>query len=123
MRTAMIELGGKKYPAAFSLAVMRDLEDRTGRPASEALDEMADRGSVTDTVWLLAQLLKAGAVVAGNGQTPPSEGELFDQLGIDDIHSLTAQVLGATRTIKPALESETKKPKAKLRRALQMLLG
>ena len=123
MRTATVEIGGVKYPAAFSLAVMRDLEDRTGKPASEALDALAESGSVKDTVWLLAQLLKAGAIISGDGQTPPTEDQLFDRLGIDDIHTLTAQVLGATHTIRPVLESETKKPMAKLRRALLTLLG
>ena len=123
MRTATVEIGGSTYPAAFSLAVMRDLESRSGKPAGDALDELTESGRITDTVWLLAQLLKAGAVATGSGVTPPTEDELYNLLGIDDIHGLTAQILGATRTIKPVLEVEPKKPKAKLRRALQTWFG
>lgn len=123
MRTATVEIGGVKYPAAFSLGVMRDVEDRTGRASWQGLDALSESGKITDTVWLLSELLAAGKEVTGSDLTPPTEEELYNMLGIDDIHLLTASVLEATRTIKPVLEVEAKKRNAKWRLALRTLLG
>ena len=79
MRTAEIELAGRKYPAAFSLRVLGNLEARTGKPAGDALDALlsADTLNVTDTVWLLSQMLAAGAAATGSMQRTPTEEQMM----------------------------------------------
>ena len=123
MRTATVEIGGVKYPAAFTLGVARDVARRTGKAASDAFDALSESNCIEDTVWMLSELLCAGKDVTGSNLTPPTEEELYSLLGIDDLHRVTAEILGATRTIRPVLEVETKKRNAKLRRALRTLFG
>ena len=123
MRTASVNIGGGSYPAAFSLRVLAHLEDRTGKPASEALDAILESGRITDTAWLLAELLAAGAKVDGSGITPPTADELLDNLALDDMHTLTASILSSVQTAKPTLEIERKNKEAKLHRALRTLFG
>ena len=123
MRTATVNIGEGSYPAAFSLRVLAHLEDKTGKPASEALDAILDGGCITDTAWLLAELLAAGAKVEGSVEPPPTADELLDKLALDDMHALTASILSSVHTAKPALELETKNAKAKHRGALRTLFG
>ena len=123
MRTATVNIGEGSYPAAFSLRVLAHLEDKTGKPASEALDAILESGHITDTAWLLAELLAAGAKVEGLTEPTPTADELLDKLALDDMHALTAGILFSMHTAKPALELERKNKGAKLRRALQTLFG
>ena len=123
MRTASVNIGEGSYPAAFSLRVLAHLDEKTGKPAIEALDALLDGGRVTDTAWLLAELLAAGAQATGSTERTPTADELLDQLALDDLHTLTASVLASTKTVKPLLEVERKKPETKLRRALRTLFG
>ena len=123
MRTATVTIGEGSYPAAFSLRVLAHLEDKTGKPASEALDTILDGGRITDTAGLLAEILAAGAKVEGSTEPPPTADELLDKLALDDMHALTASILSSVQTAKPALELERKNKGAKLHRALRTLFG
>lgn len=122
MRTATVKIGEGSFPAAFSLRVLAHMEDRTGKPASEALDAILDSGRVTDSTWLLAELLAAGAKIEG-GVTPPTVDELLDNLTLDDMHAITANILVTVRTAKPSLNLDSKNGEAKPRRALRTLFG
>lgn len=109
MRLATVELFGKKHPAAFTLRVLVNLEDRfEGKSAMDALDDMLSAGRATDTVWLLAQLLAAGAEVTHSSEPAPTEDELLDRLSIDDLHSITASVLGSIHTVEPTMRLKKK---------------
>ena len=109
MRLAHVDIGGKSYPAAFTLRVLANLEERVpGKSAIDALDDMLAAGFVSDTVWLLAQLLAAGAKVADSGTDAPTERELLDGLGIDDLHAVTAAVLRSVHTVEPEIRLKKK---------------
>lgn len=124
MKIATIEIGGGSYPAAFSLAVLANLEERTGKPAGEALDELlgAENLSVKDLVWLMAQLLEAGAKASGSKCAYPTEQELLDMYALDDLSSLAASVLSTVHTAHPRIQLEdagkTQKKTKKSRRTL-----
>ena len=118
MRLAQVEIGGKSYPAAFTLRVLANLEERApGKSAIDALDDMLAAGCVSDTVWLLAQLLAAGAEVTGSGAAAPTERELLDGLGIDDLHAVTAAVLRSVHTVEPEIRLKKKTPLLRIFRA------
>ena len=112
MRIAHVDIHGTSYPAAFSLRVLADLEDRTGKPASQALDTVLASSSVKDTVWLLAALLSAGARAEGAELRTPTEAELLDSISLDELHGLTAGVLASVRELEPTLPVEPKNAEA-----------
>lgn len=107
MRTVPVEINGKEYPAAYTVRVLANLEDRAGgKPAAEALEELLGSGKVRDAAWLLSQLLVAGEKIAQTGETPPSEAELLDLIPGDAAFALTAAALQATRGIAPRVKLE-----------------
>ena len=107
MRTVNVDLNGKEYPAAYTVRVLADLEDRCGgKPAREALEELLNSGHVRDTVWLLAQLLRAGARIAGSAEPPPDESALLDLIPGDKASALTAAVLSACMEVSPRVRLE-----------------
>lgn len=99
MRTAKIEINGKDYLLCFSTRVMRDCAKRyggleniggviSGDDAMKTLDE---------SIWLLAQMMAAGAKYAKlegiETPEPLSYEDLYDAFGVDDWLSLKAKVM------------------------------
>ena len=124
MRIATVQIGGSSYPAAFSLRVLKNLEDRSGKPGFDALAEMMETCKVEDVCWLLAEMLKAGAAVAESDEPTPTADEIMDKFAVDDLHGLTAGVLASLQTVKPTLEADTsKKTKAKQKKEHWTLFG
>lgn len=128
MRIAQIEIGGASYPAAFSLQVLSNLEERVGKPAGEALDQLlsSENLSVRELVWLLAQLLEAGAKASGSKCAYPTETELLNMYALDDLSALAASVLATVHTARPRIELEPEKTTQKktgVLAALRTLFG
>ena len=126
MKIATIEIGGGSYPAAFSLQVLSNLEDRTGKPAGEALDEMlnAEKLSVKDLVWLMAQLLEAGAKASGSKLPYPTEDDLMNNFALDDLSALAASVLSTAHTMRPRIQlEEVEETQKKTKRTFRTLFG
>lgn len=98
MRVVNVKINGKEYPAAFTVRVLADLEDRSdGKTATEALRDISNSGHVRDAAWMLAQLLKAGARLTENAETPPDENELLDLIDGDDAFTLCGKALSDLR--------------------------
>lgn len=113
MRTATVTINGVEYPAAFTLRVLANLEDRTGLPATAALDKLTSFDRIRDTAWLLAQLMKAGQTATGSDVTPPGEEQLLDGLALDDLQDITTSILASVSQMRPKVElQETKKAPA-----------
>ena len=108
MRIARVNIGGTDYPAAFSLRVLADLEDRTGKPASDALDGVLSFARVKDTVWLLSELIAAGVKVTGEALKAPTSDELLDSVALDELHGVTAGILASVHEMEPTLHVESK---------------
>ena len=126
MKIATIEIGGGSYPAAFSLQVLSNLEDRTGKPAGEALDALlgSEQLSVRDLVWLLSQLLEAGAKASGSKLPYPTEEELLNNYALDDFSALAASVLSTVHTAHPSIKTEgVGKTQKKTKITLRTLFG
>lgn len=126
MKIATIEIGGGSYPAAFSLNVLANLEERTGKPAGEALDELLgeENLSVKDLVWLMAQILEAGAKASGSKCAYPTEEELLNMYALDDLSALAASVLSTVHTAHPRIQLEdSRETQKKTKITLRTLFG
>lgn len=108
MRTATVDICGGKHPAAFSLNVLLNLEKRFDLPASDALEKLLDENRVEDVVWLLAELLAAGAAVTPGAPPPPSKEDILKQVGLDDLHVITGGILASMREFKPRVRVDSK---------------
>lgn len=107
MRTVSVNINGKEYPAAFTVRVLAELEDRSGgMPATEALSGLLTSGHVRDAAWMLAQLLSAGARLADAPAPPPDEDALLDLVDGDDAFRLCADVLAELRGFEPRVRLE-----------------
>lgn len=123
MRTATVEICGGKHPAAFSLNVLLNLEKRFAMPAGDALEKLLDENRVEDVVWLLSELLQAGAAVTPNAPPPPGEADILKQVGLDDLHVITGGILASMREFKPRLRADSKKAGATRKTVGAMLRG
>ena len=111
MKRVTIPLRGKEYPMCFSLRVVKACGERFG--GLEGLDEALTGGgdslhALGNCVWLLAQMLDGGyrfdCANGGEAVKPPTEADLLDLFGMDDLADLqsnmmSAMAAGNTRTV------------------------
>lgn len=100
MRTAKMTIGSETYDLCFSLRVAGACEERYGSlegiaPALSG-EGKSSMEVLRECLWLLAQMLEAGRRWAEHEKLPapepPSEDDLLDLWGLDDIPSLKDQV-------------------------------
>ena len=129
MRIATVKIGGASYPAALPLQVLCNLEERTGKNAGDALDDIlgAEKLNVRDLCWLLAQMLAAGAKLDEFYGPVPTENDLLNKYGLDDLSGLLASVMASVKTAHPRLEAEAvpsvTQKKTGIRAAIRALFG
>lgn len=98
MRTARITLAGKEYHLCFSARVVRACTERYGgvEHIGERLEGKDLGKNLDEAVWLLAQMLDAGARYAkmsGLDNPPaPSTEDLYDLMGMDDFSGLKGKI-------------------------------
>lgn len=100
MRTAKMTIGSETYDLCFSLRVANACEERYGSLEGIAPALSGEgKGSMEvlrECLWLLARMLEAGRRWAEHedqsAPKPPSEDDLLDLWGLDDIPSLKDQV-------------------------------
>lgn len=97
MRTAKISIDGKSYLLCFSARVMRACTERYG--AMENIDDALSGDTVAaldESIWILSQLMDAGARYAEmNGiENPKSLGfdGLYDAMSIDDLSGMKGKI-------------------------------
>lgn len=129
MKIAHIEIGGVSYSAALPLQVLCNLEERTGKNAGDALDDIlgAEKLNVRDLCWLLAQMLAAGAKLEEFDGPVPTENDLLNKYGLDDLSGLLASVMASVKTAHPRLEAEpvpqNTQKKTGIKAAIRALFG
>lgn len=89
MKTSDINLKGKKYVLCFSPRVLKNLQDKTGKDITSALDDLQKKTDIGMVIWLLAQMLMAGEKYAKmenlEHESPaPTEDDLLDFVGIEE---------------------------------------
>lgn len=116
MKRALISVGGNELPMCFSLRVVNACGEKFG--GLEGLEAALTGGgdplsALNNCVWLLAQMLDAGARHAAlNGEQAepaPSEDDLLDLFGLDDLAALKTSLLNGmaadnARTVEAAPE-------------------
>lgn len=113
MNIVDVVIGGNTYPAAMSLRVLDNLETKTGKPATTALRDMLNNIRVSDTVWLLRQMIAAGVTRSHAAIEPPSEDELLDNLDSRELAGLVAEVMKVLKSAQATVEAAPpKNPKA-----------
>lgn len=95
MKRVNLPLHGKEYPMCFSLRVVNACGERFG--GLEGLDAALTGGgdalsALNNCVWLLAEMLDAGhkfsALSGVETEHPPTEADLLDLFGLDDLSVL-----------------------------------
>lgn len=123
MRQGKITLHGRDYPLCFSTQVVCDVADKYGDMEGmyQALNDDNLSASLRATMWILAEMSKAGERYARLlGEDPPpalTEQELFDSFGVDDLMILSRAILdvitdGARRDVEaePPKNGEATQP-------------
>lgn len=99
MRTATIEINGKDYLLCFSTRVMRDCAARYGglENIGGAISGDDAMKTLDESIWLLAQMMAAGAKYAKleglENPEPLSYDDLYDVFGVDDWLELKGKVM------------------------------
>lgn len=102
MRRAEIPIRGTTYPMCFSLRVVKACGEKFG--GLDGLDTALTGGgdaleALNNCIWLLSQMLDAGARYdRANGTepvTPPDEDTLLDTFGLDDLATLRGSLAEA----------------------------
>ena len=116
MRTATITINGKEHLLCFSARVIRACTERYGDVSGlgDALDD-PDKGKALDeAVWILAQMMDAGARYAKlNGLENPeplSFDAIYDMSDLNDFFAIRQKVV-ATVTQGRATHVEVEPPK------------
>lgn len=95
MKRVNLPLHGKEYPMCFSLRVVNACGEKFG--GLEGLNAALTGGgnalsALNNCVWLLAEMLDAGhkysALSGGETDLPPTESDLLDLFGLDDLSVL-----------------------------------
>ena len=98
MRTASITLNGQEHLLCFSARVVRACTERYGDVSGlgDALDNPDKLKALDEAVWILAQMMDAGARYAklnGLDNPPPvSYEDMYDLVGMDDLENLKGKV-------------------------------
>lgn len=116
MRTSTITINGKEHLLCFSARVIRACTERYGDVSGlgDALDD-PDKGKALDeAVWILAQMMDAGARYAKlNGLDNPeplSADQIYDTSDLGDFFAIRKRVV-ATVTQGRATHVEVEPPK------------
>ena len=120
MRTASIDICGKKHLLCFSARVVRSVTERYGgmENIDEALSTEDTVKALDESVWLLAAMMDGGARYAKMSglETPPplTADELLDVMDLNDfvqIRTMIAETMtnGTTRHVEadPGKNAET----------------
>lgn len=107
MRTASIDLFGVTYTLCYSARVVAAMEARCGT-AQEGINKIA-KGNMTETFWLLSQMLEAGEaydkMMDKEPPKPPTHDHLLTVLGREDFDNVYGAVADAlTAGNKPTVE-------------------
>ena len=101
MKTKTVKIFDKEYLLCFSTRVVLACEDRAGSVEAE-LTKIGEKNGVTEIIWLLYEMLKAGAAYAriNDIDNPPlfSYDDMLDGLAIDDYGSIISSILETIKT-------------------------
>lgn len=99
MRTGTITIDGKFHLLCFSVRVVRSCTERYGsmRGLYEALSVQNEVQRLDETVWTLAEMMRAGDRYARvhqlDNEPPLSEDALFDCCDFDDLANMRAAIV------------------------------
>lgn len=99
MRTGAISINGKKHALCFSLRVVRSCVERYGSASGlyDALSSDDELKALNESMWVLAEMMKAGDRYAkANGEDNPaplSFDDLYDLCDIGDFVNLRASII------------------------------
>lgn len=116
MKTTSIEINGKRYLLCFSLRVIRSCTERykSIEEIGSAIDSEDKLQNVYESVWIIAEMMKAGARYAKlNGLDAPealSEDDLLDVFDVRDA-ALLVEKIQETILAGKAAEIEAEYPK------------
>lgn len=99
MRSGTISIDGKRHVLCFSVRVVRNCAERYGsvNGLQEALSSENQVQALDESIWILAEMMKAGAKYAGEhgleNAAPMSVDDLYDSCGFDDLAGIQASIM------------------------------
>lgn len=99
MRSGRISIDGKEHVLCFSVRVVRNCVERYGEMGGlyRALSDENQVRSLDESLWILSQMMEAGAKYAKeNGirnEAPLTEDQLYDSCDFNDLVGIRAAVM------------------------------
>ena len=99
MRSGTISIDGKRHVLCFSVRVVRNCAERYGELNGlyAALSSKNQVQALDESLWILAEMMKAGAKYAAEhgleNAEPMSVDDLYDSCGFDDLAGIRASIM------------------------------
>ena len=99
MRSGTISIDGQKHVLCFSVRVVRNCAERYGSMSGlyEALSSEDQVKMLDESLWILAQMMAAGAKYAAekgmDTAAPMTVEDLYDCCGFDDLAGIRASIM------------------------------
>ena len=99
MRSGRIKIDGKEHVLCFSVRVVRNCAERYGEVNGlyRALSDKDQVKSLDESLWILEQMMAAGAKYAKEkgipNEDPLTMDQLYDTCGFDDLAGIRASVM------------------------------
>ena len=99
MRSGTISIDGKRHVLCFSVRVVRNCAERYGsvNGLNEALSSEDQVKALDESLWILAEMMKAGSKYAAEhgleNAAPMSMDDLYDSCGFEDLTGIRASIM------------------------------
>ena len=99
MRSGTISIDGKRHVLCFSVRVVRNCAERYGELSGlyAALSAENQVQALDESLWILSEMMKAGAKYAAEhgleNAEPMSVDDLYDSCGFDDLAGIRASIM------------------------------
>lgn len=99
MRSGTISINGKRHVLCFSVRVVRNCAERYGELNGlyAALSSENHVQALDESLWILAEMMKAGAKYAAEhgleNAEPMSVDDLYDSCGFDDLAGIRSSIM------------------------------
>lgn len=99
MRTGTVSFDGKKHVLCFSVRVVKSCMERYGTMSGiyEALSTEDENKTLDEALWILEQMMKAGAKYAAEhgleNEPPMTVEDMLDQCDLNDFVNIRASIV------------------------------
>lgn len=117
MKTGIVHISNNEYTVVVNTALLMAIEDRTGKPAGEAFDDILSSGSLKDMMWLLHEMMVQGKaycdLIGTPCKEPPAIKDMGTLIGVDEFKDLIKVMADSSKdSQEPDIDSISKNQQA-----------